>query len=167
MGQQLGINFSFAGKIGNTRDAHRLIALAGGGSGGHQADTQDRVVMELFRDYFEGEGDVTSHETLARVGEKAGLDGDDVRRRLAGGEGGDQVDAEVREARARGVTGVPSFKVQGRYVVEGAQDEQAFMEVFVKVKEGEEAAAEQVEDKPEEGSGVTASDQYCRPTDDL
>ncbi|ROW11337.1 hypothetical protein VMCG_01227 [Cytospora schulzeri] len=135
IGRQHGITFSFAGKIGNTRDAHRLILM----SGTKGPEAQDRVVMELFRDHFEGEGDVTSHDTLLRVAEKAGLDRDEAKGWLEGGDGGEQVDAEVQRALERSVTGVPSFIIQDKYEIDGAQDEQDFLEYLIKAKEAEAA----------------------------
>jgi predicted DsbA family dithiol-disulfide isomerase len=101
------------------------------------SEVENRVVMELFKDYFEGTGDVTSVETLIRVGVKAGIDEGEVREWLEGGKGGDEVDAEVLEARRRGVQGVPHYIIQGKYEVGGAQDPQAFLEVFAQVKEAE------------------------------
>jgi predicted DsbA family dithiol-disulfide isomerase len=105
------------------------------------SEVQDRVVMELFRDYFEADGDVTSYSTLIRVAEKAGLDPAEVEGWLEGGQGGEQVDSEVQRAREKNVTGVPSFIIQDKYEVDGAQDEQDFLEMFVKVKEAEAKAA--------------------------
>ncbi|EMR68139.1 putative dsba oxidoreductase protein [Eutypa lata UCREL1] len=134
IGLQEGINFSFDNKIGNTRDSHRLIQL--GQTKGSKV--QNRVVLELFKDHFEGEGDITSHETLARVGVHAGLDRDEVEDWLKTGKGGNEVDAEAHEAAQRGIKGVPNFEVQGE-VLDGADDPQAFMELFVKVKEKENA----------------------------
>lgn len=93
--------------------------------------------MELFRDHFEGDGDITSHDTLLRAAGRAGLDGKEAKEWLEGGHGGQQVDAEFREARERNVSGVPSFVIQGKHVVEGAQEEQAFLEVFAAVKDAE------------------------------
>ncbi|RYC54150.1 hypothetical protein CHU98_g12058 [Xylaria longipes] len=56
---------------------------------------------------------------------------------LDGGDGGEEVDQEDRSARARGVQGVPCFMVQNAKV-DGAQDVQDFMELFVKIKEEEQ-----------------------------
>jgi predicted DsbA family dithiol-disulfide isomerase len=131
MGAQEGISFSFAGRIGNTRDSHRLIQL--GKTKG--SEVQDRFVMELFRDYFEGAGNITSHEMLVEVGVKAGLGWEEVKEWLETGKGGEEVDAEVQEAKSKGMRGVPRYIIQGKYEVNGAQDPQSFMEVFAKVKD--------------------------------
>ncbi|KAI0471725.1 DSBA oxidoreductase [Xylariaceae sp. FL0804] len=130
IGQQEGIAFTFENKIGNTRDAHRLIQL--GKSKANNAEC--RVVLELFRDYFEGDGDITSHATLAKVGVSAGLDRDEVEDWLKTGKGGDIVDAEVAQAVSKGINGVPNFTIQGQ-VLDGADDPQAFLDVFIKAKE--------------------------------
>ncbi|KAK1766639.1 DSBA oxidoreductase [Phialemonium atrogriseum] len=135
MGRQEGIEFSFAGKLGNTRDSHRLIQL--GKTKGEVVES--RVVLELFRDYFEGTGDITSHETLVGVGVKAGLDGEEVKDWLETGKGGEEVDAEVQQAVRKNIHGVPNFTIQDKYEINGAQDPQDFVEVFTKIKEREEA----------------------------
>ncbi|KAI8634457.1 thioredoxin-like protein [Xylariaceae sp. FL1651] len=143
IGRQEGIAFSFAGKIGNTRSAHRAIAFTKAHRDKAQSDPQvhDRFVMALFSSYFEGEGDITSHKTLADVAEEVGLSRQEMMEWLDGGGGGKEVDDEVLQAKTLGITGVPCFMVQGQ-TVDGAQDEQAFLEVFVRVKEEEQALAE-------------------------
>ncbi|TVY48466.1 hypothetical protein LOCC1_G001933 [Lachnellula occidentalis] len=52
VGKDMGINFKFGGKTGNTRDSHRLIQLGKLKS----PAIQTRVVEELFAAYFENEG---------------------------------------------------------------------------------------------------------------
>lgn len=95
--------------------------------------------MELFRDYFEVDGDVTSYDTFLRVAERAGLGRAEVEGWLEGGEGGEQVDAEVQRAREMNVSGVPSLIIQDRYELDGARGEQDFLELFIKAKEAEGA----------------------------
>ncbi|XDG05174.1 hypothetical protein ABKA04_004789 [Annulohypoxylon sp. FPYF3050] len=132
IGREEGIDFSFRGKVGNTRDSHRVIQL--GKTKGNEVE--NRVVLELFKSYFEGEGDITSHDTLIAAAEKAGLDKAEVKDWLDTGKGGKEVDEEVQEAVAKDIHGVPHFTVQGKYEVDGAQDAQAFLEAFSRVKEG-------------------------------
>ena len=133
VGKDAGIDFSFGGKTGNTRDSHRLVQL--GKTKGPEAQT--RVVAELFRSYFEKEGDITSHDVLQEAGLKAGLDEAEVKEWLKSDKGGKEVDKEVSEAQIRGVSGVPNFVLQGKYEIGGAQDPEAFVKVFERVKEME------------------------------
>ncbi|KAH8672664.1 thioredoxin-like protein [Tricladium varicosporioides] len=135
-GKDVGINFSFDGKAGNTRDSHRLIQLGKSKS----PELQTRVVEELFKSYFENEGDITSHEVLQAAGEKAGLATTEIKEWLGSDKGGREVDEEVEEAKREGVSGVPNFTIQGKYEVGGAQDPGVFLRLFEKIREGEEYA---------------------------
>ncbi len=135
VGKDAGINFSFGGKTGSTRDSHRLVQL-GKTKGPH---VQTRVVEELFKSYFENEGDITSHDVLTEAGVKAGLEEAEVKTWLQSDKGGKEVDKEVSEAQIRGVNGVPNFVLQGKYEIGGAQDAEAFAKVFERVKEMEES----------------------------
>jgi predicted DsbA family dithiol-disulfide isomerase len=126
IGRNDGIAFKFGGRTGNTRDSHRLIQL--GLTKGR--DVQARVVEELFKAYFENEGDITDPSVLKAAGVKAGLDEGEVKSWLDSDKGGKEVDEEVEEAQSRYISGVPNFTVAGRYQLEGAQDPEAFLQVF-------------------------------------
>jgi predicted DsbA family dithiol-disulfide isomerase len=131
LGHTDGINFSLNGKIGNTRDAHRLVQLAKTKSN----EAENKLVLEIFKSHFEEDGDVTSQAMLIAAAEKAGLDKSEAKAWLDSGKGGDEVDREVEEAYRKGVNGVPSFTINDRYQVEGAQDVNTFLEEFARVKE--------------------------------
>jgi predicted DsbA family dithiol-disulfide isomerase len=99
----------------NTLDAHRLI---------HWADiegVQDAVVERLFSLYFVEGADLTRPETLVAAAEGAGMDGRLVARLLASDADRAETAAEVARAAAMGISGVPSFILDGRYCVAGAQ----------------------------------------------
>jgi predicted DsbA family dithiol-disulfide isomerase len=130
IGREEGINFAFAGRTGNTRDSHRLIQL--GKTKGN--DVENRVVTELFKSYFEGDGDITSHATLLAAAEKAGLATSEVKEWLETGKGGAEVDKEVQEAYANDIHGVPNFTIQSTHKVDGAQEAEFFLATFVKIK---------------------------------
>lgn len=125
-----GINFSLKGKIGNTRDAHRLVQLAKTKS----SESENRLISTMFRSHFEEDCDITSQDALVAIGEKAGLDRSEVKDWLEQGKGGSEVDREVEEAYGKGIHGVPNFSINGQYNVEGAQDVQKFLEVFARAK---------------------------------
>ncbi|KAH8801623.1 thioredoxin-like protein [Xylogone sp. PMI_703] len=135
-GDENGINFKFGGKTGNTRDSHRLIQLAKTKS----PQTETRVVEELFRSYFEEEGDITSQKMLCAAAVKAGLDEKEVTDWLKSDKGGEAVDEEVRRAKLEQITGVPNFTLQGKYEIGGAQDPGVFLRLFEKIKAAETEA---------------------------
>ena len=130
VGKDVGINFSFGGKTGNTRDSHRLIEMAGRKG----KEVQNRVVEELFAAYFEKEQDITSHEVLKQAAVKAGIEEREVEGWLESDDGGEEVDKAVMEAQVQGISGVPNFTLQDKYEIGGAQDAEAFVRVFEKVK---------------------------------
>lgn len=118
-GREEGIPFAFERieTSPNTLDAHRLIRWAGGRS----ADMQDRVVEALFRAFFiEGEN-IGDRRILAGLAERAGLDARITETLLSRDDDRDEVVAEIARARAMGVSGVPTFILAGRNIVQGAQ----------------------------------------------
>lgn len=133
VGREVGIDFKFESRVGNTRDSHRVIQL--GKTKG--SEVENKVVLELFRTYFENNGDITSWDDLVAAAERAGLDKGEVKEWLESGKGGPEVDTEVRNAQARDIHGVPHFTVQDRYEIGGAQGPDEFLEVFDKIKRAE------------------------------
>lgn len=134
LGKDIGINFKFGGKTGNTRDSHRLIQL--GRTKGE--DVQTRVVEELFAAYFENEEDIVDFETLVKRGTQAGLEEKEVREWLQSDKGGAEVDREVADAKRKFVTGVPNFTINGRFEIQGAEEPAAFLQVFGEIKDTED-----------------------------
>ncbi|KAL9594505.1 MAG: hypothetical protein Q9219_006999 [cf. Caloplaca sp. 3 TL-2023] len=130
VGKPVGIDFKFGGKTGNTRDSHRLIQLAKTKG----PDVQTRLVEQLFRAYFEEEGDITDHDTLRAAAVKAGLEQGEVQEWLASNKGGKEVDEEVIQAQMKAIGGVPHFTMQGKYQIGGAQDPEAFVQTLERIK---------------------------------
>jgi predicted DsbA family dithiol-disulfide isomerase len=129
VGRGCGIAFSFRGKIGNTRDSHRLLRFAGRKGGGKTRE----LIEILFREVFEGEGDVSSREELVRAAVAVGLDGEEVGRFLESEEDGAEVDELAARARRDGVRHVPLVDING-IQVEGAEDPSEFFEVLVQAR---------------------------------
>ncbi|EGR48957.1 uncharacterized protein TRIREDRAFT_61298 [Trichoderma reesei QM6a] len=136
LGEQEGFRFTFAGRIGNTRDSHRVAHL-GRQVGGWQME--DRVQREVMSMFFERGGDITSWEDLADAAERAGIERGVAMRWLEEGQGGDEVDGEVEEMERLGMKGVPRIVIDGEFVVEGADDVTAIFEQLYKAKEAKEA----------------------------
>ena len=105
LGKQVGIEFAFGGKTGNTRDSHRMIQLAKTKG----PEMQTKVVEQLFNSYFEENEDITDREVLIARAVKAGLDEAEARGWMDSGKGGKEVDKEVVEAQEKFISGVPNF----------------------------------------------------------
>jgi len=129
IGLQEGIHFSFGGKTGNTRKSHRIIQLAG------EKGVQTQVVEQLFQAYFENEKDITDDEVLKDAAVKGGLKEGDVKKYLESDAGGKQVDKEVAYAQTRFIQGVPHFMINNGPEIGGAQEPDAFIEIFESFKD--------------------------------
>ncbi|KAL8375896.1 hypothetical protein RB595_007155 [Gaeumannomyces hyphopodioides] len=140
-GRQEGINFTWQGRVGNTRDSHRLVQLArakGGPSEANMAQAQDRLISSLFRAYFEEGADITSADALVAAAERGGLDAAEARAWLEQGKGGAEVDEEVERAYQRGVHGVPHFIINDDIEISGAQEAGTFLAELVRAKRAAE-----------------------------
>lgn len=129
MGQAAGLAMDFdRAVVGSTFDAHRLAHLA------REKGRGNEVMEALMKAYFSEGMDVADHEALRRVAVEAGLDGSDVDRVLASDAYADAVRADVAQARAYNVGGVPFFVLAGRYAVSGAQPVELFVEALARVR---------------------------------
>ena len=91
----------------NTIDAHRLIWFAG------QNGVQDATMEAVFRAYFIDAQDIGQQSVLADCAVASGLDRDRVVAFLAGGLAANEMRAADKAAREAGVSGVPSFFLDG------------------------------------------------------
>jgi len=131
-----GINFSFAGRIGNTLDSHRLLQLA---QQHEKTSVATALIDEVFADYFEREQDITSHAILAQAAARAGMNEREVLDFLASDELVKEVEQQVRDNRDEDINGVPLFVLNDTFTVEGAQEPAAFLTLFARLKKREAA----------------------------
>lgn len=101
----------------NTVDAHRLIQLAGEEGG---PALQNRLVEALFEAYFQDGRDVGDRAVLAAIAGEAGMDATAVANHLASDAGEAQVVGEDAGFRNLGLSGVPTFALQGHVLFSGA-----------------------------------------------
>jgi len=100
----------------NTFAAHRLIAWAAGQE--RQAD----MLEALQRAHFADGVDVGSRLALAGVAGSIGLDAAAALAYLESEAGTGAVEVDLTEAGELGITSVPYFLVDGKFVIQGAQD---------------------------------------------
>lgn len=112
----LSIDINLIQRTPNTINAHRLIHWAG------LEGLQNEAVAALFIAYFEQGKDISAHEVLAEIGESVGMERALVERLLATDANTSETRAEDEKSREMGVSGVPTFLIDGQYVVNGARD---------------------------------------------
>ncbi len=98
----------------NTIDSHRMIWFAG------QYGSQDAAVEATFRAYFIEGRDIGEHRVLAECAADAGLPRQAVIDFLVGDLAREDVRSADRAAREAGVSGVPSFFLDGYSLFSGA-----------------------------------------------
>jgi len=100
----------------NTFDAHRLVAWAAA------QELQLNMIETLQRAHFVDGVDLGSHAQLARLAGSIGLSEQAALAYLATPAGTDAVNADLTEARELGITSVPTFVVDRKYAIQGAQE---------------------------------------------
>jgi len=103
----------------NTLDAHRLIRWA------QQVGKQAEVVEALFCAYWRDGKDVGDAAVLVDIAKSCGMDGAEVQRLLPTETDCVAVMDEVQKAYALGVQGVPTFIINQKYGISGAQEAEA------------------------------------------
>jgi len=117
----------------NTVKAHELIHFAK--AKGRQLDMKER----LLKAYFVDGRHVGRIEDLADLAAEIGLDRDEVVRVLTDETYLAEVKADVAQAAAYGIQGVPFFVIDGTYGVSGAQDATTFANVLERARTEREA----------------------------
>ena len=140
-----------SGPLSQTMLAHRLMAKAQIVAG---TEGQLKLLQAIFSAYHEQEMDIGSEDVLADLAEEQGiLSRDEVRvvLRLTDLRVSDpdlcesvqalsflqseelftKVDDQIKEARAKGVTGVPFTIIDGRWAVSGGQPAPIFVQVSI------------------------------------
>lgn len=111
----------------NTVLAHELLHLAR--ARGRQGELKERLLAAYF---VEGRhvGRVTD---LAELAAEVGIDRDEAVAALSDHRHLGDVQADVAQAAAYGISGVPFFVFDGRYGVSGAQESSTFLQVLEQV----------------------------------
>jgi len=117
LAEELGLNFRGARKrrAHNTFDAHRVLAWAA------EQGRETALQLALFDAYF-GEAKRPSDPAVLREkAEQVGLDGEAAEAVARSGRYAEEVRAAEQRFTQAGVTAVPGFVLDGRYLISGAQ----------------------------------------------
>ncbi|MCG2798371.1 MAG: DsbA family oxidoreductase [Cellulomonas sp.] len=126
--REVGLDYDFdALQHTKTLKAHELLHLAK--AHGRQLELAER----LFEAYFTQGGHVGRVDDLVGYAVEVGLDADEARAALADGRYAAAVQADLDQAVAYGIQGVPFYVIDGRYGVSGAQPPEVFAQALTRV----------------------------------
>lgn len=131
-GRAVGIPFALEriDRSPNTLDAHVLIDMA-------QETGKDAALADAFFDAYFCQGtDLTDRAALIALAKAIGLDGAQVMARLDDPQARANVTAAIDAARRMGVTGVPTFILDGKYAIVGAQPAEVLADALRQVAAG-------------------------------
>jgi len=125
--ESYGMEFQSTRRIYSTRLAHEATEYAreqGKGNEFHKA---------LFRRVYADGEDPSQWAALRGVAEEAGLDADEMQRLVEQHKYTDLVEEQVRWAQQIGVQGVPTYVINDRYAVVGAQPYEVFKNALTQI----------------------------------
>ncbi|WP_328467415.1 DsbA family oxidoreductase [Streptomyces sp. NBC_00448] len=139
LGAAEGLTFDFDSVLeNNSLLAHRLLRFALDEYG---APAQNRLKGNLMAGHFAEGLDIGDPDRLADAAVAAGLDRAAVTAFLASDALTDEVVADIAQARAVGITAVPTFVFEGQWAVQGGQETSTFLRALEQV--AQETAADQ------------------------
>jgi len=141
----------------NTLLAHRLLWLAE--ATGHQYALKERLLQAYFCDGL----DVGSVAVLAELAAEVGMPADRVLAFLHSDDGTEAVRQQLALAADLEITAVPTFVIDGRWSIPGAQDPDTFATVMRRLVE-RRTAESAVAPTPLAGANSDTRDDTCNDT---
>lgn len=125
--QAYGMSFVSTQRIYNTRLAHEATEYAR--EHGKAIEFHRIVFRKVYADGL----DISRWNTLRDAVQEAGLDAADMQQEVESGKYTAEVAARVKEAYQIGVSGVPTYVINDRYAIVGAQPYEAFQRALVQI----------------------------------
>jgi predicted DsbA family dithiol-disulfide isomerase len=122
-----GMEFKSPDRIYNTRIAHEATEYA------HEYGRGLEFHRVVFRKVYAEGLDISKWDILHSAAEEVGLDADDMQSVVDSGKYTAEVAAQVRHAQEIGVTGVPTYVINDRYAIVGAQPYEAFKRALAQI----------------------------------
>jgi predicted DsbA family dithiol-disulfide isomerase len=120
MANAAGLRMIFPDRIPNTRLAHEATEYA-------RQKGKANEFHQTVLDYYYGQGeDISRWEVLQQAAKEVGLDADEMREQVEQGKFTALVSEQVRQAAELGIDGVPTYILNDRYAIVGAQPYEVF-----------------------------------------
>ena len=135
--ERAGFPMAYAGEgeappamMWNTFEAHKLLRWALVEAG---PEAQTRLKVALLKAHFQQRRNVADREVLLDIAEAEGFERTKAAEALADEALAIAVRAEEQRGRQAGISSVPSFVVNGKYVIQGAREPDDYAQMLRKV----------------------------------
>ena len=122
-----GMEFKSAERAYNTRLAHEATEYAREHG---LANEFHKIVFRMI--YAEGK-DISQWDVLRDAAQEAGLDGEAMQRDVESGRYTESVNQQVQQAYQIGISGVPTYVIDDRYALVGAQPYEVFKDALQQI----------------------------------
>jgi predicted DsbA family dithiol-disulfide isomerase len=126
-----GMPFVSTKRIYNSRLAHEATEYA------REHGKANEFHSVVFRKVYAEGLDISQWEILRAAAQEVGLDADEMQSDVDGGKYTAVVAEQVEQAYAVGVTGVPTYVINNRYAIVGAQPYEAFKNALTRILKSE------------------------------
>lgn len=120
----LAFNTDNIANIPNTVESHSVIHLA------KEKGIQNEMAHAFFKAYFADGVDLTSTEDVIDTAVNGGLARDEVAAYLQSQSATNEVKSTEQQYKSAGVSAVPTFIINDKYMIQGAQAPETFIEAF-------------------------------------
>ena len=127
MAKMHGMKFASTERIYNTRIAHEATEYA------REQGRVNEFHRTVFRKVYADGQDPSKWDVLRSAAEEVGLDAEDMQGVVDSGKYTSEVAEQVQHAYQIGVTGVPTYVINDRYAVVGAQPYEVFKRALVQI----------------------------------
>lgn len=121
----LGLDFCLRERSASTLKGHALLEF----TKEHAEEKQDSVAEKLFKKCFT-DGDLLQEGTLLSVAKESGLDTEQVKAYINDQSNLQKVFDKAMSWAEKGISGVPTFYMNGQKMFSGAQEPEVFKRMF-------------------------------------
>ena len=125
-GAELGYQFNFPddGRVYNTFNAHKLIHWA------KKHELQTQLKLALFDLFFQKQGNPSDETDLLCCVKNVGLDTKQAKEILNSDRYNTEVNEALSFAKSNGISSVPAFILNKKYLISGGQPKQVFIQAL-------------------------------------
>jgi predicted DsbA family dithiol-disulfide isomerase len=120
----LAFNTENIANIPNTVESHRVMHLA------KEKGIHNEMAHAFFKAYFSEGADLTSIEGILETAVKGGLEKAETLAYLESDVATSEVKSTEQQYKASGVSAVPTFIINNKYMIQGAQSPETFISAF-------------------------------------